>query len=116
MKKILRALVAIEVILIFAVIALNLTDVTKMPTAYAVSDIPALEKNNFNILTKAVCNEGAEHIFCHDELFMMCNGKEFIINENYTDNLTECNAKLNLSDIMISGASEFRKDWSDPRK
>ena len=116
MKKIFKALVAIEFILISAIIGLNLADAKKIPTAYAVKETPAMEKNNFRILTKAVCNERAEHVFCHDELFIRCNNKEFIINENYTDNLTECKAKLNLSGIMVSGASKFRKDWNDPRK
>ena len=116
MKKILKALVAAEFILILAIIGLNLTDAKKMPAAYAVKEIPAMKKNNFKILTKAVCNEEAEHIFCRDGLFIRCNGKEFAINENYTDNLTECKAKLDLSGIMASGTSEFRKDWNDPRK
>ena len=116
MKKILKVLVAVEFILILAIIGLNLTDAKKMPTAYAVKVGSSLEKNNFKMSTKAVCNEKAEHIFCHDELFLRCNNKEFVINEDYTDNLTECNVNLNLSHIMVNGASEFRKDWNDTRK
>ena len=120
MKKILKVLVAIEFILILAIIGLSLIGAKKMPTAYAVKDIgenSSMGKNDFKIFTKAVCEEKPEHVFCHDELFAQCNNKEFIINGNNLENFTVCNnLKLNLSDINVNGYSVFKKGWNDSRK
>ena len=117
MKKILKVLVAIEFILILAIIGLSLTDAKKMPTAYAVKDLPSIEKNDFKIFTKAVCEEKSEHVLCHDELFAQCRNKEFIINGNNLENFTGCNnLKLNLSDINVNGYAVFKKGWNDTRK
>ena len=119
-SKILKILFAIEFILILIIIILTLIDNThnkNMPTAYAVKENLSKEKTDFKVFTKAVCEEKPNHIFCRDELFIKCNGKEYIIKENKLNNFTECkNIKLNLSEIKVTGHTTFKKEWSDPRK
>ena len=119
MNKILKILFAVEFILILAIIVLSLVNSGEIPTAYAVKEIQSenstVEKAKFKVLTRAVCEEKSEHIFCHDELFIKCNGNEYLINNKY--NITECNGiKLNLSDIEVNGSTIFKKEWADPRK
>ncbi len=113
----LKILIAAEFILILAIIALSLADTDEMPTAYAVKEMPGIEKSSFRLLTKAVCEEKGEEIFCSDELFIKCNGKELIVAKNNMENFTECGgAALNLSDNEVIGGAVFEKKWADPRK
>lgn len=101
----------------FAIIILTLVDNKQIPTAYAVKENPILEKSDFKILTKAVCEEKSEHIICQDRLFIKCNDKEYIINKDNLDNFTGCNnIKLNLSNIKVNGSTLFKKEWVDPRQ
>ena len=115
MNKPLKILFAIEFILILAIVGLALIDSKKMPTAYVVKEAPGMEKTEFKVLTKAVCEEKSKHVFCSDKLFIKCNDEENIISR---DNLVmECdNIKLNLSDIEVNGNAIFKKEWVDPRK
>ena len=109
MKKLLKILIGIEFILILIIIALGFIDGKKMPTAYAVKEVP--EKINLKLITKAVCEEKDEHIFCHDKLFIKCDGKEIFIEENKLDNFTECrNIRINLSDIKVKGSAKFKRN------
>ena len=109
-----KILIAVEFVLIIAIIALDLID-NKEVTGYAVKDSPGIENTDFKILTKAVCEERDGHIYCRDELFVRCNGNEHIINDKYS--LAECNGiKLNLSDIDVNGSTKFKKEWADPRR
>ena len=116
LNKLLKVLFAIEFILILVIIALALIDNKRIPTGYVVKEIPVEEKSDFKILTKAVSEEKSEHIFCHDELFVKCDDKEYMIS-NSLDSFIECNnIKLNLSEIMVNGSTKFRKEWLDPRR
>ena len=88
-----------------------------MPTAYAVKENMSKEKTEFKVFTKAVCEEKFQHIFCRDELFIKCNGKEYLVREQNLENFTDCkNIKLNLSDIKVTGHTTFQIGWSDPRE
>ena len=101
----------------FAIIILTLVDNTQIPTAYAVKENPSLEKSEFKVLTKAVCEEKSEHIICQDRLFIKCNDKEYIISKDNLDNFTGCNnIKLNFSNIKVNGSTLFKKEWVDPRE
>ena len=126
MKKLLKILSAIEFILILAIIILALIgNKQAMPTAYAVKE-NSMEEIKFKVLTKAVCEETHEnqgfsrelgHVFCHDELFVKCNGEEYIISNKSLGELAECNGiKINLSGIEANGDTEFKNEWIDPRK
>ena len=111
LNKFLKILLGIEFILILAIIALALIDNKRIPTGYAVKEIPAEEKSDFKILTKAVCEEKSEHILCRDELFARCNGKEYLISQDSLGNFIECNnIKLNLSDVKVNGSVKFKKN------
>ena len=116
--KLIKVLFIVEFVLIVAIIALALID-NKEATGYAVKDSKnniSFEKNDFKIITKAVCEERDEHIFCHDELFVKCDDKEYMIS-NSSDSFIECNnIKLNLSEIMVNGSTKFSKEWLDPRR
>lgn len=115
MKKLLKILFAIEFILILLVIALSLID-EPQTTAYAVKENTSIEEMKFKIITKAVCEEKSNHVFCHDELFIKCNGKEYLVSNESLKELFECNGmKINLSDIKANGNTEFKKEWIDPR-
>lgn len=115
LNKMLKILFAIEFILILAIIALAFIESNEAPTAYAVKEIQSAQKNGFKLLTKAVCEEKSDHTFCHDEIFIKCNGKEYLINENNSKNFTECSTKLDLLDIKVSGHAVFTKEWVDKR-
>ena len=113
----LKILIAAEFILISAVIVLSVIDSDKMPTGYAVKEIENIENSSFKLVTKAVCEEKAEQVFCSDELFIKCNGKEHIVRKHNIDKFTECsNMTLNLSDAGVIGDAVFEKKWIDPRK
>lgn len=115
--KILKMLIAAEFILISAILVLSMIDNNEMPTAYAVKEIENVENSRFKLLTKAVCEEKVGQIFCSDELFIKCDGKEHIVREHNIDNFTECgNMTLNLSDAKVIGSAVFGKKWIDPRK
>ena len=117
MKKLVKILVIIEFILILLIISLALIDKKQtMPTAFVVEENPSIEKIKFKVLTKAVCEEKSNHVFCHDELFIKCVGKEYLASNESLHELVECNKiKLNLSDIRAKGNTEFKKEWIDPR-
>ena len=115
-NKSLKILFGIEFILILVVIVLALIDNKSTPTAFVVKEIQDTEKNDFKISTKAVCENISDHIFCHDELFVSCNGEEYIITNDNLENFTCNDIKLNLSDAKINGSTVFRKEWADPRK
>lgn len=107
---------AIEIFLILLIAALTLIENQEMPTAYAVKENQNAENNNFSILTKAVCEEKDEHIFCSDKLFVICNEKELIVDEDLR-NFKGCNnLSLNLSYVSVKGDVMFRKGWIDSRK
>mgnify|MGYP001600606152 FL=1 len=113
----LKILIAAEFILISAVLVLSMMECNEMPTAYAVKEIENRENSSFKLFIKAVCEEKAEHIFCSDELFIECNGKELIVTKNNMENFAECGgAALNLSDNEVIGSAVFEKKWVDPRK
>jgi len=117
LKKFIKILFVIEFILILTIIILTLTDNlnNKIPTAYAVKENHSIEKADFKVFTRAVCEEKTEHISCRDELFVKCNGKEYMARENLY-NFTDCkNIKLNLSNAKVSGHTTFEKGWDDPR-
>ena len=111
--KLIKILFIVEFVLIVAIIALALIN-NKEATGYAVKDSKnniSFEKNDFKIITKAVCEERDEHIFCHDELFVKCDDKEYIIGNDSLNNLIECNnIKLNLSDAEVKGDGIFEKE------
>ncbi len=116
MKKSLKILFVIEFILIAAIVALALIGNKQMPTAYVVKENPGLEEIKFKVLTRAVCEEKSEHIFCYDALFVKCKGKEYIVTNHTLDESVECGGiKINLSDIEVNGDTEFKKEWVDPR-
>ena len=57
-----------------------------------------------------------EHVFCHDELFVKCNDKEYLVSNESLGELAECNGiKINLSGIEANGNTEFKNEWIDPR-
>lgn len=116
MNKFIKILLAVEFILISAIIALNLAGSGEMPTAYAVKEVQSIEDIDFKLLTKAVCENSSEHVFCRDELFIKCNGSEFMIKDGKLDNFTECGARLKLSGIAVNGSAKLGKDWADPRR
>ena len=110
LNKSLKVLIAIEFVLIVAIIALALID-NKEITGYAVKENPSVEKTNFKILTKAICEERDNHIFCHDELFVKCDDKEYIISNDSLNSIIECNnIKLNLSDTKVKGDGIFERE------
>ncbi|MBI2005648.1 MAG: hypothetical protein HYS80_02695 [Candidatus Aenigmarchaeota archaeon] len=109
MNKLPKILVAAEFILITAIIALALID-DKEVTGYVVLGNASIEKTDFKVFTKAVCEEKDEHIFCRDKLFVKCNDQEYMIREENSD-IIECNnIKLNLSDAKVKGDGIFQKD------
>jgi len=109
LNKSLKVLIAIEFVLIVVIIALALIDNQEI-TGYVVKE-PRIEETEFKILTKAVCEERDKHIFCHDELFVKCNDKEYAISNDSLNNLIECNnIKLNLSDAKVKGDGIFEKE------
>src|SRR3989344_8224875 len=98
LNRLLKALFAVELILVLIVIALAITDNKnrELPTAYAVRN-PSIENISFRLLTKAVCEEKSEHVACSDKLFIKCHDKEYIIDDKL-NSVVECdNVKLNLS-------------------
>ena len=110
MKNLTKILIAVEFILIIAIIALALID-DKEVTGYAVLGNASIEKTDFKVFTKAVCEEKDEHIFCHDELFVKCNDEEYAISNESLNKVVECNnIKLNLSDAKVKGDGIFQKD------
>ncbi len=130
MNKLLKILFIIEFLLIFAIVTLSFIDNQKIPTAYVVKDIEKEDshiKTNFKLLTKAVCEETSKnirfsvhkksegfsnesgYIFCRDELFVKCDGKEYIVGENNLENFTVCNTKLNLSSFKVNGSITLTK-------
>ena len=116
LNKVLKILLTIEFILIIAIIVFALIN-NKEITGYAVKDNLSIEETDFKILTKAVCEERDEHIFCHDELFVKCNDKEYAISNDSLNNLIECNnIKLNLSDAKVKGDGFFVKENLKSRK
>jgi len=115
MKKLLKILFAIEFILILVIIALSLIG-KPATTAYAVKENPNIGEIKFKVLTKAVCEEKSNHVFCRDELFVKCDGKEYLVSNEPLNDMLECNdIKINLSDIKANGDTEFKKGWIDPR-
>ena len=116
-NKLIKIFVIIEGIALFSIAALFLAyDNEEVPSAYAVKENLTTENLEFKIITKAVCEESSEHIFCHDELFIRCNGSEYHINKDNFENFTDCNnKKLSLQDIKVTGQAIFKKEWSDPR-
>ena len=116
LNKSLKVLIAIEFILIVAIVALTLINNQEIPTGYAVKENPSVEKIDFKILTKAVCEEKDEHIFCSDELFIRCDNEEYLVSNYSSESFIGCgNLKLNLSDIKINGSTKFEKEWLAPR-
>ena len=110
-SKNLKILFVFELILLILIAALFLTDNQKIPTAYAVKEITSAEKTDFKVLTKAVCENKSDHIFCRDELFVSCNGKEYIVSENKSNDFIECdNIKIKLSDIS-NDTTKLKKGW-----
>jgi len=115
MKKLLKILFAIEFILILVIIALSLIG-KPATTAYAVKENPNIGEIKFKVLTKAVCEEKSNNVFCHDELFVKCNDKEYLASNEPIGELVECNGiKINLSNIKANGNTEFKKEWIDTR-
>ena len=117
MNKLLKALFAVELILILTVVALSIADNKnkELPTAYAVKN-PSIENISFRLITKAVCEEKSEHTVCRDKLFVKCGDDEQIIDDNLSK-IVECNGiKLNLSGVFVNGTTTFKKDWTDSRK
>src|SRR3989338_2793997 len=113
--KLLKALFAVELILILIVVALAIADNKnqELPTAYVAKN-PSIENISFRLLTKAVCEEKAEHTVCHDKLFIKCNDKEYIVNDDL-NKIVECNnIKLNLSGIAVNGTI-LLENWTDLR-
>jgi len=109
MNKLLKILVVIEFILIIAIIALALIE-DKEVTGYAVLGNTSIEKTDFKVFTKAVCEEKDERIFCKDELFVKCNDEEYTISNESLNKVVECNnIKLNLSDVNVKGDGIFQK-------
>ena len=109
MNKFLKILFAVELILILAIIALALAGKQKI-TAYAVKENASAEKTDFRILTKAVCEKKYERMLCHDELFMECNGREYLIVGNDSNGFIECsNIKLSLSSI-VNSSNKLKRD------
>ena len=118
-STILKILFVIEFILILIIIILTLINnayYQNLPTAYAVKENLSKGKNYFKAFTKAVCEEKTNHTFCRDELFIKCNGKDYMIKEEDLYNFTDCKGvKLNLSDVKVIGHAIFEKEWDDPR-
>src|SRR3989338_6322981 len=103
MKIILKILFAIEFILISIIIALTLIGNTQMPTAYVVKENPGAEEIKFKVLTKAVCEEKSNHVFCYDALFVKCNDKEYLVSNGQINEPVECSGiKINLSDVKVN--------------
>ena len=117
-NKLLKILIAIEFVLVLVIIALALIGGKQTaPTAYAVKESPSIEEIKFKVLTKAVCEEKPEHVFCHDELFIKCNDTEYLVSNYPPEDFIECNnIKINLSGIKASGKTKFKKEWADLRK
>ena len=113
LNKILKILFLIEFVLIALIVALFFVDNQEIPTAFAIKENSSIEKTNFKTFTKAVCEEKSEHIICQDKLFIKCNGKEYLVNDDNLHNFTACNLKLNLSDIKVTGSAIFRKESVD---
>ena len=98
----------IEIILILIIIVLALNDDKKTITAYVIKET-LKEKTDFKTFTKAVCEEGAGYLLCHDELFVKCDEKEYLVDNS--NNLIECgNIKINLSELNVNGSTKFRKE------
>ena len=111
----LSILVAIELILISAIAFLESDKNVALPTAYVVKETPG--KQDFKLITKAVCEQKSEHIVCSDKLFLLCNGTEHAVDKSNFHNFTKCgNTKLDLSNIKVTGNVIFDKEWVDPRK
>ena len=82
-----------------------------MPTAYAVKENINTENISFKVMTKAVCENKSVYVFCRDELFASCNGKEYPVSENNSKDYIQCgNIKIKLSDIA-DDAVKLKKDW-----
>jgi len=114
LKKTLKILFTIEFVVILAIIILVLANNEKTVTGYVVKE--SLSKADFKILTKAVCEEKTDHVFCEDRLFVKCNSQEYLITDNNLENFTGCSdLKLNLSGVKVTGSSIFGKEWNDPR-
>ena len=111
MNKFLKILFALEFLLILALVALAFIDNDKkIPTGYAVKENINAKNISFKVMTKAVCEEKSERVFCRDELFVSCNGKEYIVFENKSNEFIECdNLKIKLSDIANDSAK--LKKW-----
>ena len=104
LSKNLIALFVFGLALLILTIALFSTNNQKIPTAYAVKEISnknsSIEKNDFRISTKAVCENKSNYVSCRDELFIRCNGEENIIQKNNSGDFIECNnVRIKLSDI-----------------
>ena len=114
LSKNLRVLFMFGVALLILIIALFSTNNQKIPTAYAVKEISnknsTIEKSDFKILTKAVCENKSSYVLCHDELFIRCNGREYINPENNSGEFIECNnVRIKLSDIA-DDIDKIKKD------
>jgi len=96
-----KILLAFELILLVLIIALFFADNKNIPTAYAVKENINAENISFKVLTKAVCENKSEHVFCHDELFIRCDGEEYIIYNNNSNDFVECNnVRIRILDIL----------------
>lgn len=111
--KLLPTLIAIEITLILAIFALSSFEKQNIPTAYVVKETPG--KQDFKLITKAVCEQKSEHIVCSDKLFAICNGTEHLVDESNL-NFSVCNNTMRIDDTKVTGNVILDKEWVDPRK
>ena len=105
--KILTVLLSVEFFLVLAIIAMSSSDSKRLVTAYVVRESEIAKKNDFKILTRAVCGEESGEITCHDRLFVKCSGKEYLVKEG---SFAVCNnVTLDLSGLAANGSVKFRK-------
>ena len=105
--KILTVLISVEFFLVLAIIAMSSSESKRLATAYVVRESEAAQKQDFKILTRAVCEEESGNVACHDRLFVQCNGKEYLVKDGA---YAVCdNTRLDLSGLAANGSAKFRK-------
>lgn len=105
--KIFGILAAVELVLVLGIMAMSSVDNKKLTTAYVVRDTPQSAENYFKLVTKAVCTEESKIVSCSDQLFVQCNGKEFLVKDK---SVAVCDGKsIDLSGFAVNGSVKFRK-------
>ena len=65
---------------------------------------------NLSTYTKAVCEENENGIYCHDELFLRCNGRDEMIGSSFV----KC-GNIEHEVELPEGYAVFSSEWEDPR-